>query len=221
MNALPPVRALDVGDPLGVRVARRWGVLYTSGLPEPQRSWRVAELESDLHEHVEHGRATGRDPADLSFEVLLRVLLGVPADLSWRWEISRGVRPGTLLLGRMISMLKRALLGLAVGATVLLGVYFVVNGIGIATGMGRGDGGDSMLMWGVIEVVSGLMLIAGPVVASRRPRIGTGLIVAGTLIIALTHVWLIAINVPVAIALIAAAVVRSRSLAARNTPTPA
>lgn len=227
MSARPPTRELEVGgprsgsEPRGMRVARRWAGFYTRGLPEPQRTWRLAELESDLHEHVAYGRANGQEPADISFEAFLRVLLGVPADLSWRWEISRGVRPGTLLLGRMISMVKRALLGLAVGATMLLGAYFIVNGIGIATGMGRGDGDGSMLMWGLIEVVSGVMLVVGPPLASRRPRIGTGLIVAGTLIIAVTHVWLLAINVPIAIALIAAAVVRSRTISGRNAANPA
>lgn len=204
-----------------VAVARGWARLYTRGLHEPQRSWRLAELESDLHEHLAHARDAGDDPADTSFEVLLRVLLGVPADLSWRWEISRGVRPGTLLLGRMISMVERALLGLGVAVTTLLGAYFIVNGVGIATGLGRGDGDSSMLLWGVIEVVAGLLLVAGPMIASRRPRIGAGVIVGGTLIITVTHVWLLAFNVPIAIALIAAAVVRSRRIERRGTPAAA
>lgn len=100
-----------------------------------------------------------------------------------------------------------------------LGAYFAVIGIGIATG--GAEGGDPMLLWGVIEVVSGLMLVVGPLVASRRPRIGTGLVVEGTLTIAVTHVWLIAINVPIAIALIVAAVVRSRMLSGRAATAPA
>lgn len=202
------------GDLLGARVARTWTRLYTRGLPEPQRSWRLLELESDIHEHLAHALTAGKKMADTSFEVLLRVLLGIPADLSWRRGVTRGVRSGSLLLGRMMSVVKRALLGLGVAASMLLGAYFVMNGIGIA--VGGGEGGESMLVWGVLEVVAGVMLVVGPPLASRRPRLGAILVVLGTLVIAVTHVWLVAVNVPVGAALIAAAVLRSRAITTRR-----
>lgn len=201
--------------PLPIEFAPAWARLYTRGLPHRQRARRLAELEADLHDHLAYARSTRQQAADTSFEVLLRVLLGVPADLSWRWGITRGARPGSLLLGRTINMGKRVLIGLGVAASVLFGAYFVLNGVGIL--LGGGEGGESLLPWGVIELVSGLLLLAGPAMASRQPRVGATMIVLGTVVIAVTHVWLIAVNIPIGAALIAAAIIRSRRIAARRT----
>ncbi|MEX0782337.1 MAG: hypothetical protein WD557_06775 [Dehalococcoidia bacterium] len=57
-----------------------WVRLYTRGLDARLRSERRAELESDIWEQS-HGRRDGA-----AWAVLLRCLLGMPADLSWRLE---------------------------------------------------------------------------------------------------------------------------------------
>lgn len=195
-------------------VVRAWGRLYTRGLPAAQRERRLAELESDLHEHLDFARSTRQAAADTDFEVLSRLLLGVPADLAWRWAINRGARHRSLLLGRMVNVGKRVLLGLGVAVSVVLGAHFVMNGVGIL--LGGGEGGEPLTPWGVIEIVGGLMLLAGPALASRQPRVGAMLVVVGALVIGSTHLWLAAVNIPVGAALIAAAVVRSRRIIARR-----
>ena len=60
----------------------RWCDLYTHGLPDDVATDRRDELASDVHDHrlasLGQGRSTFRR------DVLVRAVLGIPADLSWR-----------------------------------------------------------------------------------------------------------------------------------------
>ncbi len=84
MNA-NPVREL-----LAARLVRGWVRLYTAGLPAGVRDGRREEIDGDLWEQVRDGAQIGRTPRYFRSDVLVRWLLGVPADLSWR--VTKGAR---------------------------------------------------------------------------------------------------------------------------------
>lgn len=191
-------------------LASAWSRTYTRSLPHDVREARRAEIASDVHEHAAHGIARGDDPADVGFELLVRVLFGVPADLVWRWGVTHGSRRAVLITQRKVrTMATRLFVALGVVLTALAGVFMIVNGFGVAF-FGGAVPGETYPLWGAIEMASGVLMLAGLVVSSRSPRVGTTLVILGVLAVSVTHVWLLAINVPIAIVLIAAAIVRAR-----------
>ena len=65
-------------------VVRGWVDLYTRGLPADARAARRDEIDDDLWcEHAE-AAAAGRSARLLDADLFLRLLFGLPADLSWR-----------------------------------------------------------------------------------------------------------------------------------------
>ena len=81
-----------VRDLLAARLVRGWVRLYTSGLPAEVRDGRREEIDGDLWEQVRDAMEIGRVPRYLRSDVLVRWLLGVPADLSWR--VAQGAHNG-------------------------------------------------------------------------------------------------------------------------------
>ena len=79
----------------GSTLVRRWVALYTRGLPPSIRDRRRAEIESDLWAHADEAAALGRAPAALDIEMLLRLVMGVPADLAWRRSHRAAPQPPT------------------------------------------------------------------------------------------------------------------------------
>jgi hypothetical protein len=65
-------------------LVRAWVDLYTRGLPEPIRAARRDEVDDDLWCQAEEATAIGRSARSLDTEVLLRLLFGMPSDVSWR-----------------------------------------------------------------------------------------------------------------------------------------
>jgi hypothetical protein len=61
-----------------------WVDLYTRGMPTDVRAARRDEIDDDLWCQQQEAAALGRSPRSLWPEMLLRLLLGVPADVSWR-----------------------------------------------------------------------------------------------------------------------------------------
>ena len=79
---------------LAVAIVRAWTRLYTGRLESTLREARRAEIESDLWEFQQDSTRAHRSPAA---HVLIRLLLGIPADLSWRAEHAGiGNRPGKI-----------------------------------------------------------------------------------------------------------------------------
>jgi hypothetical protein len=65
-------------------VVRGWVDLYTRGLPADARAARRDEIDDDLWcEHAE-AAAAGRSGRSLDADLFLRLLFGLPADVSWR-----------------------------------------------------------------------------------------------------------------------------------------
>ena len=71
------------------RPVRWWVKAYTRGLPAELRTARRDEVDDDLWCQQEEAVATGRSARSLGAEMFVRLLLGVPADLSWAFANRR------------------------------------------------------------------------------------------------------------------------------------
>jgi hypothetical protein len=70
---------------------RRWVALYTRGLPAEIRQDRRDEIDDDLWCQLRDAGAPARGES-LTGEIVARLLLGMPADVSWRLEQRHGAR---------------------------------------------------------------------------------------------------------------------------------
>jgi hypothetical protein len=76
---------------------RGWVDLYTRGLPADARAARRDEIADDLWcEHAE-AAAAGRSARSLDADLFLRLLFGLPADISWRLTHRRAPTPPSLV----------------------------------------------------------------------------------------------------------------------------
>jgi len=114
---------------LAAGLTRSWVRVYTRGVSPDLRERRQAEIESDLWEHESAAREAGAPLGAVALEFLGRLVLGVPADLSWRLEHrGAGRRPLRIVEGskNMIAAVKKN--GM-VGLSGLLGAFYLVIGI--------------------------------------------------------------------------------------------
>jgi hypothetical protein len=68
----------------------RWVRFYTWRLPPEIRNRRREEIHSDLFEQRREDAADGYKPVDIAARILLRWMIGAPADLSWcagQWRL--------------------------------------------------------------------------------------------------------------------------------------
>jgi hypothetical protein len=73
------------GSPVAALV-RGWVRVYTSRLPAELRDARRDEVDDDLWCEKEETQATGGSVRSLDADRVLRLLFGIPADISWRLE---------------------------------------------------------------------------------------------------------------------------------------
>lgn len=71
-------------------LTRSWASLYTAGLPAGLRAPRRDEIESDLWEQAQ----SSETPCVAAIHMLLRLALGIPSDLVWRFETGAAWRFG-------------------------------------------------------------------------------------------------------------------------------
>jgi hypothetical protein len=204
---------------LAIGLTRWWVRLYTKGLPPQTRDARRAEMESDLWEQGEDAGANGSQPDETALQVLVRLLLGIPADLSWRLEAGRrsGAAKGTTILGMSKSMgaamLQKGLLGL----TVLLAALYIAGGVGFTVGYVSGSldwevSALEAVYFGAIPFTSAAMILLGLFISKRSPWLGTSLVAIGAVAMTALWFWLFFILVPLTIVVIAFAVFRARRL---------
>lgn len=187
-------------------LTRSWTNLYTRGLSSDQRASRIAEIESDVWEHRASDAEAGLPAADTGFEVLVRFVFGIPADLSWRRATVTGSRRSASFLMNMrgIRMFTRFLAGLAPVLVIVLAVFQLFNGIGILLSV------EAKFVWGLIELGTGLALVAGLVTYRRSPRVGSTIIITTVVVAAGFHFWMPFLAFPVALLVIATVVARLR-----------
>jgi hypothetical protein len=76
-----------------VTLVRGWVELYTRGLPPAIRAGRRDEVDDDLWCQHEEAVTVGRSPRSVAAEILVRLFMGMPADLSWRASQGRTRSP--------------------------------------------------------------------------------------------------------------------------------
>lgn len=72
------------------RLVRGWVGLYTRGLPTELRDGRRDEIADDLWSQFEEGAVIGRSERATASEILVRLVTGIPADISWRMAHTSG-----------------------------------------------------------------------------------------------------------------------------------
>ena len=110
------------GSPVAALV-RGWVGLYTRGLPAELRAARRDEIADDLWCQHEEAAALGRSDRSLDADLALRLLFGVPADISWR--LTYGGKPAASSMGRSSSVSTRTFGALAIFAGLAWGIMFI------------------------------------------------------------------------------------------------
>ena len=68
----------------------RWVRRYTRNLPPPIAQRRIDEIDADLHDHIAHERAEGRQERRIALSIAARMIRGLPADAAWRQTRKEG-----------------------------------------------------------------------------------------------------------------------------------
>lgn len=201
-------------------LVRRWVDLYTRGLATELRDARRAEIESDLWAQSEEAAEVGRTPSSVGMEMLVRLVLGVPADIGWREAHRRDSATSPrkeIVMHEPRSRRVWTVLG-AVWASI--GIAFaIVLLIDIRSRLGDRpeDVTSASLAAGVIVVGSALALV-GLLRIGRDPNGGrqlalVGAVVAGgTAMMLMSWVWVI--GIVLAAPLVVIAIVRARQVTA-------
>jgi hypothetical protein len=103
---------------------RGWVDLYTRGMPAAVRAARRDEVDDDLWCQQQEALVAGRSAQSLGGELLLRLVFGIPADISWR--VSNRVSAEARALERSASMSARVIGALAILAAASWGVAAAV-----------------------------------------------------------------------------------------------
>lgn len=118
-----------------------WVRLYTRNLPPSVAGRRVAEIDADLHDHIEHERAREVHDRRIARGVAARMVRGLAADVSWR----RHSREGMI----MSTPASRSVVRVALVTAAILLVPLVL--------MQVSDGTD----WGVFDFVFAAVILGG------------------------------------------------------------
>jgi hypothetical protein len=186
MTAEPCRRAA----PLSTRVTLAWAGRYTRGLPPGVADDRRAELAADLHDHRAAAAAFGLGRAATSRTVVRRMLLGVPADLSWRRDQLRVVsgRPSEA------TMANRSFSRVQVGITVLALPFLALSlagAVSVIVGSVTQPGPPEVsLGWGLVALCCAGAISAGLAVQVSRRRAGLVLVAVGVLAVGAMLFWL-------------------------------
>ena len=172
------------------RLTRTWVGAYTRGIPAEFRDRRREEIDSDLWEQSHHDREQGRASAQTSLEITVRLMLGMPADLSWRLEHASPKRSAARLYEGTRTMLQTASRYVMPILIALLAALYVAMGIsgGIAGDIG---GLGARLLWGTILGAAGILLVTGLFELKRKPLAASIAIGVGAILGAAVTFWTI------------------------------
>ena len=130
-------------------IIRGWVRLYTRGLPGPVRDTRRNQVEDDVWCEHEEAAELGRSGHSLGADLVLRLLFGIPADISWRLEQRhRGASVSTGVVASLSIVGGSAL----ASASIIWGMFDATSALAIP---GRllfftGFGGLAIAMWGLV-----------------------------------------------------------------------
>ena len=183
-------------------IARGWTAWYTRRVADDVAERRRSEIRSDLYEHA---AASGCTPTQ-QFEVLGRVLWGIPADLSWR-RAARAPRERRLETGESMTLRK-----VTFGLFAVYALFDVWAALGVIL---NPDGGG--WPWGVALLGGATLIVLGLRARDDSPRQSTVLLSLGALA-PLSFYWMLPLFLPIAVGLIWLAIVTEPD---RRTPAPA
>jgi hypothetical protein len=203
------------------RLCHAWVRLYTARLPAEAKVRRRQEIESDLFEHHADGESAGVSRHRLAAEILGRVLVGVPADLTWRRALRRQSQPRLHIGGTPMSISTTTATRLlnSLGVLVILYVWGLILGDAFFFTPTEDEIGLELLpflVWGLPPLLASIAMGAGLLTRDRNPRRAFRLIVAGAIGPAVWF-WMLPIYAPVAIATIAIATIVTPRKKARPT----
>jgi len=177
---------------------RAWTALYTRGLPSRLRSERREEIDCDLWEHQRLADLEREPVTDTAAAILLRLIMGVPADMTWRLEAGADARSGKgtqmndswIMRGVWVAALLVALAPVGLGISTLAGggewdstferiaasLLWIATGLAMGAGP-RASGGGSYRNIGHLVLGSGNHASDRPCTSSDRlhPRWTAGL----------------------------------------------
>lgn len=188
-----------------VGIVRRWVALYTLGLPQKLRQARRLELDCDLWEQRQLAEYRRETPFGTAAEIAVRAALGTISDITWRVEAGSSARRNRST-EMNDSLIMRGLLLAAVAAA----AFPFVIGVLVAAGLNGEVSTTERLIFGPLQIIVGALIIGGLVISARRPALGIGLVVVGTLAISVMWYWAAVITIPVGVAIAAVAFFRAR-----------
>jgi len=170
----------------GSAAVRGWVGFYTLGLPRPMRQRRQAEVAGDLADEtldaIRHG-----DRSVLFRQRLIRLLLGIPADLSWRFLDAPAAARQLYGAAPWVPLTRWTLALTGVVATIAAGGLAIVT-VPVLTGEA---GPDLWPGWGPVGFAIGSAVVLLGVLGSVFwPRLGAIVIVPGALIGLFAAPWL-------------------------------
>ena len=170
----------------GSAAVRGWVALYTLGLPGEMRLRRRGEVIADLADEALHAVRTGRT-AELFGQRVIRLALGVPSDLSWRFVDAPAIarRHAYHVPWVPLSRWTFALLAMvAIGAAGAFGIVTVPDLAGPTTD-------DGWHGWGPAGFgIACAAIMVGVIACVPWPRRGAAIVLPAVLLGFLASPWL-------------------------------
>ncbi len=140
-------------------LVRRWVGIYTRGLPAEIRQERRDEIDDDLWSQMRDAAGSARRDQSITGEIVIRLVFGIPADLSWRVE-QRHVARTQVALERSSTMGTRAISVLAILGGIGWVTWPVPQGL-----VGRGWPAGEPVSWLLfVSVVVGAWVLASAMI---------------------------------------------------------
>lgn len=201
---------------VAAQLTRTWVAMYTAGLPEELACTRRDEIESDLWEQEAVGGLSNG-------EALARLVLGMPADVTWRLEQRSSQTENIRKKGKR-GIVSTTTQWAFVGGACLMAAFTVFVTSLVAFGFGESyfAGVDiPRPLWMVWGVAAGGLILAGVRVLSTSPVRGGGLVLLGALPMSTLLYWSVlvpAVWLTLALLWIARAIAMARQ---NDHPAPA
>ena len=105
---------------------RRWVRTYTAALPTEVRDARRAVIDSDLWEHLADAYAHQRRPFATQMEVLGRMVIGAPSDITWRHHAGHNMKENRSMRQTRLGWI--ALFCVTFSLTLFFGANLLIDG---------------------------------------------------------------------------------------------